>query len=676
MQRFLAIMILPLVGLVLPGSAQETVPSFEDSAGQDEPFDFLDGLDTSTLGGMGSMGDSDILLSATLKVEQDGRNGILEVKATLAPQWHTYAMDQEGGPGPSKIAVKSADKIEMLAPFRPDRQPKVREVKEFDVPLREHYEEVIWSAPVRLAEGVDAETLELEAQYDGLICNDATGCKPIFGRMVSVAFGGYYEPTTRAAAVPKLDLDNLDLSRSEQAERSLVLILGIAFVGGFILNFMPCVLPVIGLKVMSFVQQAGENRAKVFALNLWYSFGLVSVFAVLATLVVVWHFGWGEIFTKSTFRITMAAVVFTMGLSFLGVWEIPIPGFVGSGKAAELADKEGPAGAFAKGILTTILSTPCSGPAVATAMVYCMNKPAPIVYTVFLAMGLGMASPYLVIGAHPKLARFIPKPGAWMETFKQTMGFVLLATVVFILTFLRWTNVMPTLALLFGLWAACWWIARTPVTARFNVKLRAWLAAAAFAVLIGLVAFGERLNIGQFTLYGLQGSMESRFSADVEKEVDTRIASRGASADPLAARPNEDKASELPWEPFSQRKLERLTADNKTVLVDFTANWCLTCKMLEVSVLNTTDIRRIVDKNDIVTLVADWSDGAPEISKLLEALGGKQVPVVAIFPAGRPNQPLVMRGFYTKQDLIDNLQEAGPSKKNGNDVAGIAADGS
>jgi thiol:disulfide interchange protein DsbD len=461
------------------------------------------------------------------------------------------------------------------------------------------------------------------------------------------------------------NLESLDLSANAQPQRSVALILGIAFLGGFILNFMPCVLPVIGLKVMSFVQQAGESRAKVFSLNVWYAAGLVSVFLVLATLAAVWNMGWGEQFNFDKFNITMVAVIFTMGLSFLGVWEIPIPGFMGTGKANEMAEKEGPAGAFLKGVITTILATPCSGPGLATALAWCNGKPVPLVYTVFAVMGLGMASPYLVIGANPGLARYIPKPGEWMETFKQVMGFVLLGTVVYMLTFIHWSNVVPTIAFLFGLWMACWWVGRIPIYADFQQKLRGWLAATAFAVLVGLFAFGDRLDLGGTTAYGLRGVMGYRLTTFVDKRAQEQL----ATIDQSAAVPktavqttHAESDSELPWQPFSELRLKELTAENKTVLVDFTADWCLTCKFLERTVLNTRDVRDVVDKNGVVPLVADWTDRGEEISRMLSALGSKQVPVIAIFPAGRANQPIVLLGGYRKSTLISKLEEAGPSQ--------------
>jgi suppressor for copper-sensitivity B len=406
------------------------------------------------------------------------------------------------------------------------------------------------------------------------------------------------------------------------------------FLGGLILNLMPCVLPVIGLKILSFLEQSGHSRQHAFALNVWYSLGMLSVFLVLATLAVTLGLGWGELFGYAGFNITLAAVVFTMGLSFLGVWEIPIPGFVGRGKTLVLAEREGIAGAFSKGILTTILATPCSAPFLASALTWAVSQPPLKTYAVFTAVGLGMASPYLLIGAFPGLIAFLPKPGAWMDTFKQIMGFVLLGTVVFLLTFIPIALVVPTVGLLFGLWAACWWIGRTPPTADPGVKVRSWLAAAAFAGAMWLLNFGWLADV-----------MQGYFDRAVEEAMLNK---------------NERR---LAWQPFARPVLEEAISSGATVLVDFTADWCLTCKTLEATVLNTDVVREAVKANGVVMLRADWTHRQPEVTKMLELLGSKQVPVLAIFPAGNPNQPIVLRGGYAQQTLLDALQKAGPSKQ-------------
>jgi thiol:disulfide interchange protein DsbD len=436
----------------------------------------------------------------------------------------------------------------------------------------------------------------------------------------------------------------------EGANYSIPAYLGLAFLGGLILNLMPCVLPVVGLKILSFVEQGHHDRLHVFRLNLWYTLGLMSVFLALATLPVVYQvafnqtYSWGQQFGDPRFTIPLAAIVFAMALAMLGVWEIPIPGFVGGQKAHKLSSKEGIAGAFSKGVITTLLATPCTAPLMGTALGWAVRQPPYLIYAVFTAMGLGMASPYLVIGAFPRLIRFLPKPGAWMETFKHLMGFVLLGTVVWILTFISWSLVVPTVAFLMAIWAACWWIGRTPLTAEPRQRWMAWGWALAFAGLMGIVSFDW-----------LAGVMHERYLRSVDNQF-LQIALGGTET---RTRSPDD----LDWKAFSTEELIRLTADQKTVLVDFTADWCLTCKTLEEFVLNTRDVKNTVDELGVATLVADYTETPDELQTVINSLGGNGVPVVAVFPAGDPNRPFVFIGGYTKQQLLDALREAGPSKK-------------
>jgi thiol:disulfide interchange protein len=171
-------------------------------------------------------------------------------------------------------------------------------------------------------------------------------------------------------------------------------------------------------------------------------------------------------------------------------------------------------------------------------------------------------------------------------------------------------------------------------------KLRAWGAASA------VIAVGAFLTFGPTSLRQV---MTSRYERDIERQIAKSFTDQPT---PQA----DEAAGELPWQPFSVQFLERLARERKTVLVDFTADWCATCKVLEKFILNTNETRQLIDAHQIVTLQADWTDGSPEITSMLEALGSKQVPVVAIFPAGRPNEPIVFRGSYTKQALYDAIK--------------------
>ena len=439
----------------------------------------------------------------------------------------------------------------------------------------------------------------------------------------STAFEADKTNTANSASAPEVQPLRLIELNSAGANSSLLFVVLSSLLGGALLNLMPCVLPVIGLKVLSFAQQGGQSRGRVLVLNLWYTAGLMLVFLVLATLasgaklkLSDTNLAWGEQFSSTEFNIAMSGLVFAMALSFLGVWEIPLPGFVGSGKATELAAQEGATGAFFKGVMSTILATPCSGPFLGPVFGFTLAQPAYITYLVFTCVGIGMASPYLLIGLFPSLVRWIPKPGMWMDTFKQLMGFVLLGTVVFLFTFLKKEYLVPTFATLIGIWAGCWWIGRTPLTADLGKIFAAWIQGAVAAGAIGWFGF-------------------------------TMLVERPAI---------------LPWQQFSPGAPAKLASAGKTVMVDFSAEWCLSCKANLKFAINTEDVRQLVDANGVVPLLADWTDGSPEIKAALDSLHSNSIPVLAFYPAGHPEEVLVLRDLVTKGQVLDALKQAGPSR--------------
>ena len=407
---------------------------------------------------------------------------------------------------------------------------------------------------------------------------------------------------------------------------SLPMALLSGLLGGLILNLMPCVLPVLGLKLMSFAQQSGKARGEVFRTNLWYCAGVYAVFFALATASVAANIGlgsrnlaWGEQFTSSAFNITMAAIVFAFALSFLGVWELPIPGFIGE-KAGHLQSKEGPFGAFLKGVLSTVLATPCSGPFLGPVFGFTLAQPTYVTYGVFGAIATGMALPYILVGLIPGLVKFLPKPGLWMETLKEILGFVMLGTVVFLFTFLNHDWFVPTFALLVGIWAACWWIGKGQEASGGSVGFGRWVQAAGVAAAIGCASF--------------------TFLGPVE--------------------------SIIPWEPFSRARLAELRTDGATVLVDFSADWCMTCKLNLATAIETNKVKAAIESNKIVPLLADWTEESAEIKAMLESLQSKSIPVLAVFPASRPGEsppePIILRDLITESQLLTAIKAAGPSR--------------
>jgi suppressor for copper-sensitivity B len=454
--------------------------------------------------------------------------------------------------------------------------------------------------------------------------------------------------------------DETLVAQNVTAEDSILVIIFSAFFGGMILNLMPCVFPVIGLKLLSFVEQSHHDRRRLLILNLWYSAGVVAVFLALAAVAVLlreqFHidFKFGNQNGIQGYAIGMAAVMFVMGLSLLGVWEIPIPGFLGSGTAAKAMTHEGASGAFAKGAITTLLGASCSAPVVAVAFTFALDRGTAVwaTFGTFALIGLGMASPYLILGANPKLVRFLPKPGAWMETFKHICGFVLLGAMVWVLTWLKMPYVAPTVAFLVGLWAACWWIGHVPLTEPLGKRLQAWGWGIAIAGAVGLFAFSW-----------LAPAMAERFRDQIDQEVALAIQATGQPTSPSTQltghTSNDDR---LPWQPFSKELLKQLTRERKTVMVDFTADWCPNCKWFERWVLNTAPVKEVVTRNSVVPLVADYTDIPPELTEMLSLLKAGAVPVLAIFPAQDPNRPIVFRDGYSARTLIDALDKAGASQ--------------
>jgi thiol:disulfide interchange protein len=641
--------------------------------------------------------ESEVKITGRLEpaVVRPGESARLIITATPSPGWHLYAYspyDDKAGSKPTLItfettsgliphwptteaAVKIDNSVPMFGPMRYHEGPVTWEMQ-LDVPANAPPGEY----PIRGLMGYQA----CEYRSDGRgSCELARGL--YFSGVVQVGdeSGSTESPLTFAAAMsfnevallagawadaPDLltsgpadsdlvskraeemwtrqtvsSLDAYDLDRIELDENtasgSLAYFIGLAFIGGLILNLMPCVLPVISLKVMSFVQQAGKSRAHAFALNVWYAAGIVVVFLLLGLLAAMLGLSWGGQFGSTTFNVIIASIVFVMALSLLGVWEVPIPGFFGRGAAQDMAAKEGPLGAFAKGVITTILATPCTAPFMATAIAWAVAQPLATTLTVFGSLGIGMASPYLVVGVFPELLRFLPKPGPWMETFKQFTGFVLLATVVFILSFMEPAAVVPTTALLVGIGLACWLVGRTPPIDRRSA-LQSWALAGAVTLLFAAVSFGW--------LY--RDVMRPRF------------------ADQAARAPESG-----PWQSFSLQKLKQLAVDEgRTVLVDFSADWCATCKVLEAAVLHTDPVEQAIAMSGAATMYADNTRYPPEIEKTIRALRSNGVPVIAIFPGDRPYEPIVFRGGYTQDSLIEALEKASGRPLRGEAGAAVA----
>jgi thiol:disulfide interchange protein len=568
------------------------------------------------------------------KVASPGSTVKLTLTATPVEPFHIYAYAPTAvgieGFSPTLISLKPLPAG--WTPSPPKTSSKVQSKPPAipgDSPLTYHAGPVTWTMDIAVPEDAEPGQTRVAGIVGFQVCTDQT-CDlpsaaafevtvPVAAQAVAgqapVAFSTEsYSAAASLATSFAPQVASMQARTTAVAPTELLIAIGLGLIGGLILNLMPCVLPVIGLKVLSLAEQAGQQRARVLTLNVVYSLGILSVFMVLATLAVFINLSWGEHFGEMWFQVVVASVVFAMALSFLGVWEIPLPGFVGGSKTSELQQKEGLAGAFAKGMLTTVLSTPCSGPLLGSVFGLTLHYPPFAKYVIFGSVGLGMASPYLLVGAFPALVRWLPKPGAWMETLKQVMGFVLLGTVVYLIYLVNSDYRIATLSLLFAIWFACWWIGRVPIYEEFSKRATAWIGGSLTAAAIGWFAF---TNLGPHT-------------------------------------------SILPWNNFSPAALSEARAQGKTVMIDFTARWCPTCHLNYATAIDTHAVKEIVERNGVVPMIADWSDRGATIKKKLEELESASIPLLAIYPAdGSP--PIVLRDLVNQSQVLEALEQAGPS---------------
>ncbi|HNQ21716.1 MAG TPA: protein-disulfide reductase DsbD family protein [Phycisphaerae bacterium] len=422
----------------------------------------------------------------------------------------------------------------------------------------------------------------------------------------------------------------------------LILYLLFGFLGGLILNVMPCVLPVISIKILSFVQQAGEDRGRILRLGLAFCAGIMVYFWAFAVFSVILNV---VILQSPVVIIILTAIMFVFALSLFGVFEIYLPGTTTT-SLEQASQHEGYTGAFLKGVLATILGTACTAPFLAPALAWAATQPKVTAFAVFTAAGLGMALPYLLLSAVPEWMKYLPKPGPWMETFKQVMGFPLVGAAVWLLWILGGQlgadGVWSTITFLCFLAFSCWLIGKIKLTWTAGKRTTAWLAAVGVAVLGGW------------------------FSFDLMYDAEAAQARLLAHANPGTTDLRRlDWRRDIPWQPYQQGMAEELAAKGYTVYVDYTARWCATCQTNKKVVLKTKDVMRRMQELGVVPIEADWTNQGPAIAADLARFNRSGVPLNLIYPAGRPQDVIALPVLLTKSIVLEALEKAGPSQPTG-----------
>ncbi|MGD0830531.1 MAG: thioredoxin family protein [Terracidiphilus sp.] len=400
----------------------------------------------------------------------------------------------------------------------------------------------------------------------------------------------------------------------------------LAFLGGLLLNLMPCVFPVLFLKGLALVNSGNEERAKLRTHGLVYAAGiLVSFWALVSVLLGLRAagatLGWGFQFQSPIFLALMAGLLFFLGLSLAGQFEIGLT--LTSAGGALLVDKQGAqkqgyTGSFFTGVLAVVVATPCTAPFMGAAVGYALAQSAAVTFAVFTALAFGLAAPYLALTLQPAWTRLLPKPGVWMEVLRQAVAVPIFATVIWLAWVLAGGYGSGLLASLLGsfllLAVAGWFLGRWPA--------KRWSSIVAAAILLGVVALDA-------------------------------LAPQKLTTAPETLSPPEMRGL---WQPWSQAAVSRSLAAGQPVFVDFTASWCLSCQVNERAVLNQPDVIKAFQGKNVVLMKADWTRHDEAITQALTGLGRSGVPAYALY-APRQSQPRLLPEVLTPGIVIDAVNK-------------------
>jgi thiol:disulfide interchange protein len=474
---------------------------------------------------------------------------------------------------------------------------------------------VEYAEPQRLLRTADGFTLEVTPAVNGpkaerlsgvLVAETSRGPQ-------AIAVDAAIEPASSAPAGTEV----------VRTDAGLWVPLGAAFLGGLLLNLMPCVLPVLSLKVLGFVRQAGEQR--VWRHGLAFTAGVVLSFWALAGLMLALRaggerIGWGFQLQSPAFVAVLGVLFLLIALNLLGVFEIGLS-MMGAGNRVQ--GVSGVSSSFWSGLLATVVATPCTAPFMGSALGFGLSQTPARSLLIFTALGLGMSAPYLLLSASPRLLRFVPKPGPWMARFKELLAVPMLATVVF----LAWLLGQQT-----------------------GVDGMAWLLAAFIPVGLGAWIFGRA---SQASLAGRPHRASMAWAGALV--VGGLALALARATVPVAASPA--AAGSLGWEPFSVERRDALLAQGTPVLIDFTASWCLSCQVNERVALEVPSVRAKLREHGVALLKADWTRRDDRITEALASYGREGVPLYVLYGREKNAPPRLLPEILTPGIVLTALDE-------------------
>lgn len=548
-------------------------------------------------------------LIASYEQVLSGQSFPVSIRLTMAEGWHTYSKD----PGEAGVATHiiwdlpsgvSVSEISWPDPIAFDTSGVVSYGYSDKVDLVSHI-----SLPLNWPIG---QVLEIKAKVQWLACKEICipGEAPVALSLASGAdakINAAYNAMFQAKAVSQ------KVSTQEEGGNNLSFWFAVvlAFVGGLILNLMPCVLPVVSLKVMNFVQHANNNPKVLWRHGLVFTGGILGSFWVLVGLLMALRaggqqLGWGFQLQSPAFVAFLVVFLFIFALNMFGVFE------VGSGLGRFARFSQGRGGymeSFLSGVLATVVATPCTAPFMGPALGFALTQPLVSAFMVFTALALGLACPYLLLSANPRWMKWLPKPGAWMVTLKQFMGFPLLATALWLL-----------------------WVLNLQTSADVVLKVLGALLVVALA-------------------YWVHGRWQCRVSLFVAVGV------LGISLFWMKGELTVSHKNQM-WIPFKKSEVVAYRKQGRAVFVNFTAAWCLTCQVNKKTTLQRPAVLKLLEQHQVVLMQADWTKKDPHITKILESFGRSGVPLYVFYPANRSLEPRILPTVLNPQIIRELLVQS------------------
>lgn len=410
----------------------------------------------------------------------------------------------------------------------------------------------------------------------------------------------------------------------------------LAFLGGVILNVMPCVLPLLSVRALSLVNQSGQDKKKIFFNSLLYAGGILVSFLVIAGIVIGLKLsgelvGWGFQFQNPGFVLVLSSIIFVFALAMFNVFVITAPGLTAVTKAS---GKSGYTGSFLTGVFAVFVATPCTAPFLGAALGFAFTQPPLIILIILLFVGLGLSLPFLLLGIWPGIIQRIPKPGNWMNVFKEIMGFLLLGTVIYLLNTLYHQiggqNLIRVIIFLAILSFSAWLYGRFAKPG--STKTSQWITSGIIVIIVVLSSL--------FVIRFDPSSTDKTAAA-----ANTATSSIGQSAEAV-------KGGRVP---FSPAVIEELRENNTPFFLTFHAQWCTTCKVNEAAVLSTKDIRNAFERYGVAVVSGDFTTKDETIARWIRKFGKAGVPVNVLYVPDK-EEPIVFPEILTKKIILDALQ--------------------